>query len=587
LLPSAAETLLVLCLSSLGIGAAITSRLRLHPAESLPVAIGLSWLVIFQLRFLAYLLGQPEPADRLLLGASLLGLLLGRRELARWARCRYARHMLAATAALMAWFLAHQAATLIYVGGWWYGDWFEHYERMLFFVHQKPLDTQFLGGMYILPARPPMQNVCQAHVARFGSDSFAAFQISSTFLGVLSVLPVFLLMRRLAERPGVNVWVGAALLAASWPLLSHVTFTWTKAFCAFYVLLGLALYRRGTPGRQLLAFVLLGSAVLVHYSAALALIPLLVWHVAASRKPASALPRALLRGLPGALLLLPWLLFVRTHFPGEFLGSTSSARMTVGLTPLGWGLRTVHNVLTTWLPIYSADNLDRLRELLTRAPLMGVRDVLFLVVNQSWVGAMQATGLVMLCIAAGRLRRERRLPPAAWFWLWAFFGTTLCLSFSHPALPDFGLAHIGLLPLILLVPAWIAAAWPTLSLTARRALVAALAVQMAVGPLFTTWLNSSTPLIATTGRLYPGLSATRTVTTWGQALLNLKLKHEAGLEFVAERIDAGLTPLAVALCIVGAGWVALLARESGRVGGRPGARPALHPPARPSRALAG
>jgi hypothetical protein len=184
---------------------------------------------------------------------------------------------------------------------------------------------------------------------------------------------------------------------------------------------------------------------------------------------------------------------------------------------------------------------------------------------------MQATGLVMLCIAAGRLRRERRLPRAARFWLWVFFGTTLCLSFSHPALPDFGLAHIGLLPLILLVPAWIAAAWPTLSIAARRALVAALAVQMAVGPLFTTWLNSSTPLLATTGRLYPGLGSTRTVTTWGQALLNLKLKHEAGLEFIAERIGAGLTPLAVAICIVGAGWVVLLARESGRVGGRAGA----------------
>jgi hypothetical protein len=188
--------------------------------------------------------------------------------------------------------------------------------------------------------------------------------------------------------------------------------------------------------------------------------------------------------------------------------------------------------------------------------------VLFLVVNQSWLGAMQATGLVMLCIAARRLRRERRLPPASRFWLWELGATTLCLSFSHPALPDFGLAHIGLLPFILLVPAWIAAAWPTLSMPARRALVAALGVQMAMGPLFTTWLNSSTPLLATTGRLYPALSQTRTVTTWGQALLNLKLKHEAGVEFIAERIGAGLTPLAVAICIVGAGWVVLLARES-------------------------
>jgi hypothetical protein len=562
MLPSAAATLLVLCLASLGIGVAITSRLRLHPAESLPVTIGLSWLIIFQVRFLAYLLGQPEPADRLLLGASLLGLLVGRRELSRWARNRHARDMLVASAALMAWFIAHQAATVIYVGGFWFGDWFEHYERMLFFVHQKPLDTRFLGGMYILPARPPMQNVCQAHVAGLVSDSFAAFQISSTFFGVLAVLPVFLAMRRLAKGPGVSVWVGAALLSASWPLLSHVTFTWTKAFCAFYVLLGLALYRRGTPRRQVLAFVMLGSAVLVHYSAALALIPLLVWHVAVSARPARALPRALLRGLPGALLLLPWLLVVRIAFPGEFLASTSSARMTVGLTPLGWALRTVHNLLTTTLPIYAADRLDAIQEVLARAPLMGVRDVLFLVVNQSWLGAMQATGLVMLCVAVARLQRDGRLPRAAWFWLWQLVGTALCLSFSHPAVPDFGLAHIGLLPLILLVPAWIAAAWPTLSLAARRALVAALALQMAMGPLFTTWLNSSTPLLATTGRLYPGLSPTRTVTTWGQALLNLKLKHEEGIVFIAERIGAGLTPLAIALCIAGAGWVVLLARAS-------------------------
>jgi hypothetical protein len=572
MLPSVAVTLLVLCLASLGIGTAITSRLRLHPAESLPVAVGLSWLTIFQVRFLAYLLGQPEPADRLLLGASLLGLLLGGHEISRWARCRYARAMLLATLALMAWFIAHQAATVIYVGGFWFGDWFEHYERMLFFLHQKPLDTRFLGEMYILPARPPMQNVCQAFVARFGSDSFAAFQISSTFLGVLSVLPVFLVMRRVAKGPGVSVWVGASLLSASWPLLAHVTFTWTKAFCAFYVLLGLAIYRRGTPGRQVLAFLMLGTAVLVHYSAALALIPLLLWHLAASLQPASALRRALLRGLPGALLLLPWLLFVRARFPGAFLGSTSSAQVAQGLAPLEWGLRSLHNLLTLWLPIYSAENLARIEMILTRTPLMGVRDVLFLVVNQSWLGAMQTTGLLMLCLAAYRLYRRRRLPGASWFWLLMLVGTTLCLSISHPAVPDFGLAHIGLLPLILLVPAWVAAAWPTLSSRVRLSFVAALAIQMATGPLFTTWLNSATPLLATTGRLYPGLSPTRTVTTWGQALLNLRLKHEQGVEVIAEHIGEGLTFMAVAICIVGAGWVVLLARECGRGGRRSSGR---------------
>ena len=120
---------------------------------------------------------------------------------------------------------------------------------------------------------------------------------------------------------------------------------------------------------------------------------------------------------------------------------------------------------------HAADRLDAIQEVLARAPLMGVRDVLFLVVNQSWLGAMQATGLVMLCVAVARLQRDGRLPRAAWFWLWQLVGTALCLSFSHPAVPDFGLAHIGLLPLILLVPAWIAAAWPTLS-TAADAFVA-------------------------------------------------------------------------------------------------------------------
>ena len=48
-----------------------------------------------------------------------------------------------------------------YSGALWSGDWLEHFQRSLFFLHHFPKDTPIYGE-YLLPARPPMMNVLAA-----------------------------------------------------------------------------------------------------------------------------------------------------------------------------------------------------------------------------------------------------------------------------------------------------------------------------------------------------------------------------------------------------------------------------------------
>ena len=45
--------------------------------------------------------------------------------------------------------------------GWW-GDWYEHYRRAVFFLDQLPPGTKFTCGMWSLPVRGPPFNTAAA-----------------------------------------------------------------------------------------------------------------------------------------------------------------------------------------------------------------------------------------------------------------------------------------------------------------------------------------------------------------------------------------------------------------------------------------
>jgi len=157
-----------------------------------------------------------------------------------------------------------------YSGLDWYGDWLEHFQRSLFFLHRFPADAPIIMG-YRLPARPPMMNVLAAFFMAQTQDRFELFQVASAFLNTLVVLPCCLMLPALglARRPRTLPLV--ALFAFSPVVMENATYTWTKSLSVFFVVLALWFYlagwRKNDRPRMVAAFLALSAGLLVHYSA--------------------------------------------------------------------------------------------------------------------------------------------------------------------------------------------------------------------------------------------------------------------------------------------------------------------------------
>lgn len=169
--------------------------------------------------------------------------------------------------------LSIQGLLPYYTGGLWYFDWFEHYDRSLFFLKHFPLTHQF--GPYLLTARPPFFNVvAMTFQSLLGSDFFV-FQIAATLLNSLIFLPILLFVKQFSQndrRAIVITLLTAGFFLLNPAIVKQATFTWTKSLSAFFVLLGLYTYMKGrsAQGNWWLAFsfLFLGASFLTHYSGA-------------------------------------------------------------------------------------------------------------------------------------------------------------------------------------------------------------------------------------------------------------------------------------------------------------------------------
>ncbi|HLH20795.1 MAG TPA: hypothetical protein VKX45_26455 [Bryobacteraceae bacterium] len=261
--------LLVLCCSAPGFF--FLRRLRWTPLEKLCGSVGLSLILLYLAAWAIYCFGPRDEraADWIVAAAALLLGVASARDLQRLVRGRRIRQALAGQGFLIVWTLAMLFMIRLYSGAGWSADWFEHFQRSLFFLQRLPVHVT-LYPTYALPARPPMENVLAAFFLGLTEDRFALFQTVFAFLNILLFLPCFLLLPRLSgKRSGPLPLV--VLLAASPVVMENATYAWTKSLTAFFVLLGLALYlagwRKRDPVRTAAAFVALAAGLLVHYSA--------------------------------------------------------------------------------------------------------------------------------------------------------------------------------------------------------------------------------------------------------------------------------------------------------------------------------
>ena len=272
---------LLLCLllvCSFAPGFYCVRRLPWSPMEKLCGGIGFSLVLVYLAAWGIYCFSPQGPSGAAVeTGAfavvSLVCVLLGilaRKDIRRLAGSLRVRRAAAGQAFLLLWAMVMLATIRHYSGLGWGGDWLEHFQRPLFFLHRFPLDTPILGG-YRLPARPPMMNVLAAFFLDLTQDRFELFQVASAFLNLLLFLPCCLMLPALGLTRRPRTLPLVALVACSPVVMENAMYTWTKSLSTFFVVLAfwfyLAGWRKNDRWRTVAAFLALSAGLLVHYSA--------------------------------------------------------------------------------------------------------------------------------------------------------------------------------------------------------------------------------------------------------------------------------------------------------------------------------
>ena len=426
--------LLVVC--TFAPGYFFVRRLRWSPMEKLCGGAALSLILLWLAAWGLYVAGAP-PAASYAVSAVCLGLGAACwRDLRRLISVARVRHALLGFAFLLGWTLLALCVIRVYSGAGWKSDWLEHFQRTLFFAGRFPTDTPILGD-YLLPARPPAENVLAGFFLNQTADRFELFQIAFAFLNLLAFLPCCLALPMLARSRRFGIVPLVALFAASPVVLENTTYTWTKMLTAFFVVLAIVMYRRG---RYAFAFPCLAMGLLVHYSAGPYVVFLALHYLIAVRP--FDWKRLARIAVPSGALLATWFGWSAAVYgvKDTVASNTSitSSRSYQGST-LG---KIAGNTADSVVPHLLRD--PKLAHFFDQPNGLGyLRDNLFLTYQGNLIFSMGAIGgPVVLWLLFRRLRRE--------FWLW-LIGASVILGLAVVGERDpYGTAHLTLLPMQLL-----------------------------------------------------------------------------------------------------------------------------------------
>ena len=264
-----ALAILVVC--SFAPGFFFVRRLRWNPVEKLCGSVCLSLMLIWLAGWTIYVIAPGEwtwAAAAVSLACGAMGAIAWR-DARRLFAAVSARRVLAGLGFLLAWTFTILATIRHYSGGGWGGDWLEHFQRTLVFLHHLPRTTEIFGG-YLIPSRPPLAHILAAFVMSQTGDSYEIFQLIFVFINTLIFLPCCLILPLLGRpwKSGVLPLVG---IAATSPLLMiNATYTGVKSTAALFAVMAIAFYLRGWKKhdrwRMSLAFLAAAGGSLGHYS---------------------------------------------------------------------------------------------------------------------------------------------------------------------------------------------------------------------------------------------------------------------------------------------------------------------------------
>jgi hypothetical protein len=476
----AGELLILLVICSLGPGSLVVRRLRWTPLEKLCGAFGASFALTYLAGFALFCVNAPAwgywcvTAIFLGMGVAAAG------QWKVWLGRKQTRSALLALVAVLAWEFMHLAMVRNYDGGAWGGDWIEHYQRTLIFMHELPVRGVIMGT-YILPARPPMMNVMAAfYMRQTGGDSFEAFSLIFLFLNGWAVLACCLLLRLFARRWIRCVPALVVLFMLNPSIVENATLTVTKAFAAGLAVLGVAFYvrwlQRGGRSRLVAAGASLAAGILVHYSAcgfALAV----ALHFAISRRARLA-DWAAVSGV-GVLLLAGWFIWSCEIFgaKGTFLSNTT-VTFSAPQSPAKNIEKVAYNCFTSIVPLSIRQvgwNVAALKN------WGEVRDYYFLMTQQTlptMIGI--AGGCVVLLLLARRLSRRGA---QRGFWIfYILFGFLVGIAVNGEWQLA-GDAHVTLQSMGMMGVTFLAASLPELSTWLFGLVVGGCALDYALGVL--------------------------------------------------------------------------------------------------------
>jgi hypothetical protein len=565
LLARLAATLALMGVCAIGPGLFFVCRLRWRPAETLCASLGLTYVLIYLCTLVIYVLDLPNAAHYGVTAACLLLTFLARHDLFRLLRRPRLRKQIGGFAFLLAWGALLIGLVRHFSGGAGSFDWLEHYERAAYFLHvDRYYDFFRVSGS--VAARPPVLNMVASHyMAQLGTD-YPVFQAIDLFLSCLVYFPLCLMARYFAGRQRYPGFLLVGLLALSPMLWWNTTFTWTKVFTCFYVILGLWFYLRGwhkQDGRRMTAaFVALSAGFLVHYSAGPYAFMLGLHYLACVlpwRRDRWREAAAVSAG--SALLLATWFLPSITLFgrAATFGSNTTAQAFAASSAPEVVG-RALVNGFYTLVPHplrIPPDQLGAALELEQRSGLGSLRDQFISVCGGNVLLNMGCVGgfLVAYLLLRDLRGLARRDASAVRFWLFFLVGSTVVGIVAHPYVVPAGVWNICGQSLTYLGLAYLAVRFRTLPWPLGVAGLLGCALDFAVGIFLQFRLENLPVLLVRSGDKLTVLpTGTGALSMW--AFMNGYDKHKAGLDYVGDFV-AALSPLLLWLLLLFFGLIAV------------------------------
>ena len=563
--------LVLLCVCSVGPGFYFLRRFRWSPLEKFCGSIGLSLVLLYLTVHLANLLNIGRWMHFVVSLACLASVVAARRDLMGMFRAPAVRAALKWFVFLWVWTLAMLMLIRHYSGGGWGGDWLEHYQRILFFLGDWP-EGKLFTDVYKLPARPPMANAIAAHfLGQLGPPQFELFQVVFAFLNMLAFLPCCLMLEVLARRGRRRLFVLGAMVALSPMFVENVTYSWTKLFAAFYILLSLWFYlaalRKGDSLRLIAAAAAMAAGILAHYSAGpFALFLVLHYLLCAARKrPGRWREMGWAGGLAAALLATWFAWSVAAYGLKDTLASNTTVGGAVGQSAGGYVKMFYENVVNTIVPHTFRTGTKFEIIVHGASPLARLREHMFLIYQTNLVFALGllagplTIGLLVAAFVKGgkktvSVRPARKAPPPGrltpgrWFWAAFIVFCALVGIAVVSQLEVFGLAHACLQPLILLGVTFLAGSLNRLSAWLRWAAVLGLRVDFYIGVLLQHYFEHA---LFTTFMEHGRLTATTidTPALGSAAASSWYVKNVSGLTFLGDSVGAAWVVVIVAIVV--------------------------------------